>query len=61
MKVGDLVLWRHPHDRSKREFGMIINIDNHRGEIKVVDLCQERSGDANWWAAGDWEVISEGR
>ncbi len=61
MEVGDLVLWKHPHDRSKPEFGMIINVDNHREEIKVVDLCQERSGDANWWDSGDWEVISEGR
>ena len=61
MEVGDLVLWRHPHDRSKPEFGMIINVDNRLGEIKVVDLCQERSGNTDWWDAGDWEVISESR
>lgn len=59
MKVGDLVMWRYPHDRRKPEFGVIINVDNHRREIKVVDLCQERSGDADWWSEGDWEVTSE--
>ena len=61
MKIGDLVLWRHPHDRRKRELGIIIDTDDRCGAINVLDLCRERSGDVGWWDAGDWEVISESR
>jgi len=62
VNVGDLVMWRHPGDRSKPEFGMIIALRPYlkpRLEIKVVDLCGERQGGTDWWDAGDWEVISE--
>ena len=64
MKVGDLVLWRHPHDRRMRELGIVIELgdtNDRHGEINVLDLCQERFGDVGWWDAGDWEVISERR
>jgi len=62
VKVGDLVMWRYPADRSKPEFGMIIA--SHKDvesvfQIKVVDLCGERQGDTDWWDTRAWKVISE--
>ena len=57
MKVGDLVYWTAGIFSGPREYGIII--DEHHGEIKVVDLCGDLHGSVSWWNSAEWKLVED--
>lgn len=59
MKVGDLVYWTTETwgFSGPREYGIII--DEHHGEIKVVDLCGDLQGSVSWWNSAEWKLVED--
>ena len=61
MKVGDLVVWRHP---SETDVGIVVSIDNENRPSHYTPNSSHihwGDGDRGWFENDDLEVINESR